>query len=87
MWFSYNTREGRALLSQKDGSPNVRQMALMLLGLGFQWAASILIGIFVGMWFATKWHLGSVAVLLGLLLGFGAGIYATIRQVRQLQGR
>jgi F0F1-type ATP synthase assembly protein I len=51
---------------------------------GFLLAASVLVGILLG-WLVDKWTgVGTIAVLVGALLGMIAGVYSIIRLVQTL---
>lgn len=58
-----------------------------LAGLGFQFAAGIVLGVLVGQWIDRHYGTNPWGVLVGAFLGFGAGFYSIFRSVKKDQGR
>ncbi|WP_453992994.1 AtpZ/AtpI family protein [Bacillus nitroreducens] len=58
----------------------LRAYALMT-GILSNLVGSILVGIFLGRWVDRLWDTEPLFLIVGLLLGLAAGIYATIRLV------
>lgn len=48
-----------------------------------QLVGSVLVGIFFGRWLDGLWDTGPLFLILGLLLGLAAGIYAMMRMIEQ----
>ncbi len=46
-------------------------------------AGSILIGVFLGRWIDSKVGTSPLFLIIGVVLGFGLGMYGTIRLVQQ----
>jgi F0F1-type ATP synthase assembly protein I len=59
-----------------------RSMALMSIILS-QLAGSILVGLFLGKWLDEKTGTEPLFLVMGLLIGLGAGVFAMLRSVRQ----
>lgn len=60
----------------------LRAMTLMT-AISSQLVGSILIGIFVGRWLDRMIHTEPLFLIIGLLLGLAAGIFAMLRTVQQ----
>lgn len=58
----------------------LRAYALMT-GILSNLVGSILVGIFLGRWVDRLWDTEPLFLIIGLLLGLAAGVYATIRLV------
>jgi ATP synthase protein I len=48
-----------------------------------QLVGSILVGVFGGKWIDKKFHTDPIFLVIGLLLGLAAGVYAMLRLSRQ----
>jgi len=68
-------------MSQKQRHP-FQAMALMS-AIVSQLVGSILIGVFGGRWIDHKLDTEPIFLIVGLLLGLAAGVYAMLRLVRQ----
>ncbi len=68
-------------MSQNNRHP-FRAMALMT-AISSQLVGSILIGIFAGKWLDRVINTGPLFLVIGLLLGLAAGIFAMLRTIRQ----
>ncbi len=68
-------------MSQNNRHP-FRAMALMT-AISSQLVGSILIGIFAGRWLDGFIHTEPLFLVIGLLLGLAAGIFAMLRTIRQ----
>ncbi len=54
----------------------------LVTSIGLNWAAAILIGLFGGRWVDGRLHTGPLFLLLGLLLGMGAGFWGSLRLLK-----
>jgi len=55
-----------------------------LIGLGVQFAAAIVLCVFVGQWVDRRFGAGPWGVLVGAGVGFAAGFYALLRAARRV---
>jgi ATP synthase protein I len=67
-------------MKQQNRRP-YKAMALMSAILS-QLVGSILVGIFAGRWVDQKWDTEPLFLIIGLLLGLAAGIYAMLRLIQ-----
>jgi ATP synthase protein I len=67
-------------MKQQNRRP-YRAMALMSAILS-QLVGSILVGIFAGRWIDQKWDTEPLFLIIGLLLGLAAGIFAMLRLIQ-----
>lgn len=67
-------------MNQKNRRP-YQAMALMS-GILSQLVGSVLIGIFAGRWLDRTWDTEPLFLIIGLLLGLAAGVYAMIRLIQ-----
>jgi ATP synthase protein I len=51
-----------------------------------QLVGSILVGIFAGRWLDGTFETEPLFLIIGLLLGLGAGVYAMLRLIQQFSG-
>jgi ATP synthase protein I len=62
-----------------------KAMALMS-GITAQLVGSILVGIFAGRWLDKTFGTEPLFLIIGLLLGLGAGVYAMLRLIQHFSG-
>jgi ATP synthase protein I len=63
----------------------LKAMALMS-AISTQLVGSILFGIFAGRWLDTKFETEPLFLVIGLLLGLAAGVYAMLRLIQHFSG-
>jgi F0F1-type ATP synthase assembly protein I len=67
-------------MNQKNRRP-YQAMALMS-GILSQLVGSVLVGIFAGRWLDRTWDTEPLFLIIGLLLGLAAGVYAMVRLIQ-----
>jgi F0F1-type ATP synthase assembly protein I len=67
---------GEKSIGMTGGKPDPR-----LMGLGLQFVIAILLCLYGGMWLDAKFHTAPWLMLIGALLGAGAGFYSMVRVV------
>jgi ATP synthase protein I len=70
---------------QKQNRNPFKAMGLMSLIVS-QLVGATLVGVFGGMWLDSQIHTKPLFLVIGLLLGMGAGVYSTIRLVSRFLG-
>ena len=57
--------------------------AVAFLGMGLSAAASVAVGVFLGVWADSAWHTSPAFLVVGLVLGLAAAVLTVVSLIRQ----